>query len=236
MITGAYILITLAAILYLVGWVMLIVTAFRMSIGWGLVVLFLSWLLIPLVIFLVKYWADAKVGFFVMLSGIMAGGLGGFILVGSVATSAMAEFENLELEPFETTQPMVIEDSADTGRPTESGESPSAFDDPQWPTPSPGVDRDSELDEYADEEAQRPPLAGTAGLGNRINWRLLMNRAELSGFVGELIELRLKDGEALRVTLTAIEGDVLKVNQRVGGGSMSYAVPAELIDEIYVGR
>ena len=50
------------------------------------------------------------------------------------------------------------------------------------------------------------------------------------------VELRLQEGEVIRVTLVAVERDVLHVNQRVGGGSMSYAVPMELINEIHVAK
>jgi len=237
MITGAYILITLGGILYLAGWVMLMVTAFRMGIGWGLVVLFLAWLVIPLVIFLIKYWAEARPGFLVMLAGLIAGGLGGFVLVGAVATSAMAEYENLETEPFETTQPRVIEQPVEAGAPTELDEAGTAFDDSEWQTsPTPAVDEAAEQAEEADEQPARPPLAGTTEIGSRVNWRPLTNRAELPGFVGELIELRLKEGELLRVTLTEVDRDTIHVNQRVGGGSMSYPVPMELIEEIHVTR
>jgi hypothetical protein len=236
MITGAYILITLGGVLYLAGWVMLIVTAFRMGIGWGLVVLFLAWLVIPLVIFLVKYWAEARSGFLVMLAGLITAGLGGFVLVGSVATSAMAEFENLEVEPFETTQPMVIEESGGAEAPSAVDESGTPFDDPEWPTRSPVAEEAAEITEEVEPTPTRPPLQGTAGLGSRLNWRPLTNTTDLPGYVGELIELRLQEGEVIRVTLVAVERDVLHVNQRVGGGSMSYAVPMELIKEIHVAK
>jgi hypothetical protein len=236
MITGAYILIALGAILYLAGWVMLIVTAFRMGIGWGLAVLFLAWLVIPLVIFLVKYWAEAKSGFLIMLAGLITAGLGGFVLVGSVATSTMSEFDELEMEPFETTRPAPIGESAETGTPTVPGEEGSGFEDPDWATSSEEGDESGALAEELEEEDARPPLEGTTGLGDRINWQPLTNHAELPAYVGELIELRLKDEEVLRVTLTGVERDVLHVIQRVGGGSMSYRVPTSLIQQIYVGK
>ena len=51
-----------------------------------------------------------------------------------------------------------------------------------------------------------------------------------------LTALSLKDGEVLRVTLSAVADDALHVNQRVGGGSMSYSVRRELIDQVHIQR
>ena len=235
MVTGAYLLITLGGILYLAGWVMLIVTAFRISTGWGLVILFLSWLLIPLVIFLIMNWAEARSGFLIMLAGMIAGGLGGFVLVGSVATSAMAEFDSFDMAPSETTGPMVFGESEESETPSPSLDQGAEYEDYQWPTPSPVVEQIEEVDQPEPDISSRT-YVGQTGMGNRIKWVQLANVEDLAGHLGELIELRLKDGEVLRVTLTAVTGDTLQVSQRVGGGRMGYSVQKDLIDEIYVMR
>ncbi len=223
MVTGAYLLLALGGILYLGGWVMLLVLGFKKSLGWGLVMLFLSWLIIPLIVFLIKYWDEAKLGFLVMVGGLLAAGVGGFVLVGSVATSAMAEFESFDLG-----QPQIQEEPADSTysavepEPTEVEPEPESADD----TPATG-------ESEAEPEAERPPPAG-AVLGERVEWKPLEDPAGLAAYEGEMVELHMTDGTQIRVILDSVRDDSLKVTQRVGGGSMAYSVNRNLVAEIWV--
>ena len=82
----------------------------------------------------------------------------------------------------------------------------------------------------------RPALPAGTVLGERVDWQPLIDSGSLSAYVGELIELHMHDGTTLRVTLDAIEGDSLKVTQRVGGGALGYTVKRNLVDEICVMR
>jgi hypothetical protein len=229
MITGAYLLLAIGGILSLGGWVMLLVLGFKKSIGWGLVILFLSWLIVPVIIFLARYWSESKTGFFLMLAGTIASGIGWFAVVGSLATSAIAEFES-----FDLTQPEVVIEQEQA--------SPFAEEEPQ-----PVVTADAETPAAAAEEEVTDPLkllptptplaqptpAGTV-LGERVEWHPLLDLASLPSYEGELIELVMRDGTRLRVTLDAVERDVLLVTQRVGGGALGYTVKRELITEIQV--
>jgi hypothetical protein len=228
-ITGAYLLLAIGAILSLGGWVMLTVLGFKKSIGWGLAILFLSWLMIPLIIFLTKYWAEAKTGFLLLVVGTVVSGIGWFAVVGSVATSAMAGFESFELTPTE----VPVEEPITEPRPEE---------------PSPVV-AEEELPAAAVEEAVGAPVetasptsvvalptpAGTV-LGERVEWQPLIDPANLSAHVGELVELRMRDGSVLRVTLDGVEPDALRVTQRVGGGALSYPVRRSQVAEVHVTR
>lgn len=225
MITGAYLLLAIGGILSLGGWVMLMVLGFKKSLGWGLAILFLSWLIVPLIVFLARYWSEAKPGFFLMLAGTIASGIGWFAVVGSMATSAMAEFES-----FDLTQPEIVEEEAgyvpEEPLPTQPAaddetleepiEPPDAIDLPPSPTPAP-----------------KPTPAGTV-LGERVEWRPLLDLASLPAYQGELIELVMRDGTRLRVTLDAVERDVLQVTQRVGGGALGYTVQRSQVVEIQV--
>ena len=85
----------------------------------------------------------------------------------------------------------------------------------------------------AEADEERPPLAGTV-LGERVDWQPLANLSSLSAYTGELIELRMTDGTQIRVTLDAIQGNSLKVTQKVGGGAMGYSVNLDLVDEVWV--
>jgi len=228
-ITGAYVLLAIGGILCLGGWVMLTVLGFKKSIGWGLAILFLSWLVLPLVVFLIKHWGEAKTGFLPLVAGTVVSGIGWFAVVGSVATSAVAEFETFDLAPTEVPAlqppalprddeplPVVADEEAmaDVLEPVAAAAAPAA-------SPTPTV---------------APPTPAGAVLGERVEWQPLIGAGDLSTHVGELVELRMRDGGILRVTLDAVEPDVLRVTQRVGGGALSYPVRRSQIAEVHVAR
>ena len=230
MTTGAYLLLSIGAILSLGGWVMLTVLGFKKSIGWGLAILFLSWLIIPLVIFLTKHWAEAKTGFLLLVVGTVVSGIGWFAVVGSVATSAMAGFETFELTPTEV--------------PVEEPIAAPAEDEPP-PTviegePATAVVEEAATDVSLGVSSPTPvvalPTPAGAVLGERVEWEQLIDPAHLSAHVGELVELRMRDGSVLRVTLDGVEPDALRVTQRVGGGALSYPVRRSQIVEVHVTR
>lgn len=228
MITGAYLLLAIGGILSLGGWVMLTVLGFKKSFGWGLAILFLSWLIIPLVIFLTKYWAEAKTGFLLLVVGTVVSGIGWFAVVGSVATSAMAEFETFELTPTE----VPVEEPI----PAPLEEEPT----PVVAEASPAATAAEEAIGASLEAASPTPLAlptpAGAVLGERVEWQQLIDPADLPAHVGELVELRMRDGSVLRVTLDGVEPDALRVTQRVGGGALSYPVRRSQIIEVHVTR
>lgn len=219
MVTGAYLLLALGGILYLCGWVMLVVLGFKKSLGWGLVVLFLSWIFIPLIVFLIKYWDEARLGFLVMVGGLLASGVGGFILVGSVATSAMAEFES-----FEIPQSGTVEQTVDEPYPAFEPEPTEIEVEPEPPDEQP-PDKEPEPD--------RPPPAG-AVLGERVEWQPIDSMDALAAYEGEVVKLQMTDGTEITVTLDAVRGDVLQVTQRVGGGAMGYSVEKSDVRQILV--
>jgi hypothetical protein len=224
-------LLALGGILYLCGWVMLLVLGFKKGLGWGLVILFLSWLILPLIVFLIKYWDEARLGFLVMAGGLLASAVGLFILIGASATSAMAEFESLD-----RSQSRVIE-------PAPADPYPALEPEPMDPEPTePESQADGETDEVgpdqidpveAEPEGERPPPMG-AVLGERVEWQPLDNISELSAYEGEVIELNMTDGTVLNVTLDDVRGDVIQVTQRVGGGAMTYNVRLELVEQVRV--
>jgi hypothetical protein len=228
-ITGAYLLLAIGGILTLGGWVMLLVLGFKKSIGWGLAILFLSWLIIPLVVFLAKHWSEAKAGFLLLVAGMVTSGIGWFALVGSVATSAMSEFETFDLSPTEVVavEPVEVMPEEEATPPAADAEPPTSGDmEP--------------VDEPAADESPTPvvalPTPAGAVLGERVDWQPLADPAGLAAYEGELVELRMRDGSVLRVTLVGVAGDELRVTQRVGGGALTYSVKRSLIAEIHVSR
>jgi len=227
-ITGAYLLLATGGILALGGWVMLLVLGFKKSIGWGLAILFLSWLIIPLVVFLAKYWSEAKTGLLLLVTGTVASGIGYFALVGSAATSAVGDFATFDLTPTEIVAEEPMPARAEAEEPP-----PAAGED------SPPVEGEEAVEEPGEAGGAAPtalPTPAGAVIGERVEWQPLVDLAGLSAFEGELIELHMRDGAVRRVTLDAVDGDHLQVTQRVGWGALGYAVDRNLIAEIYVAK
>jgi len=223
MITVAYILIAVGGIVSLVGMVILLIAAFRISLGWGLALLFLSWLVVPLVIFLVKYWAEARTGFLISVGGWVLTGIGWFVFAGSIASMAMAEFENFEFQEPESADTPLFETTTETGEwndeesVTTAGPVPTEIPAPTpSPTPMPA-------EEYEELQAS---LAESAAKQKIISFE------QAREHIGEYVKISLKDGSSATIFIDSIDRGRLHVTQRVGGGSVSYSVQRSDIKEL----
>ncbi len=234
MVTLAWILLAIGATASFIGFIILVVAAFRISAGWGLAVLFLSGFVIPLIVFLVKYWEDARTGFLISLGGWIVGGIGSFVLIGAMATTAMAE-----LDTFEFQEPV--------GRPRfDSVESENPSEDLSLPTPgrpstaevptllpslAEALDEGDEVTEPEEEAAADAESTSASELATATT---VVPFEELDQHLGKLIEIRLQDGSHMRVFLDAVTADGIQVTQRVGGGTVSYSIKREMVVEINV--
>ena len=220
MITVAYVLIALGGLVSLAGGVMLLIVAFRVSMGWGLALLFLSWLVVPPIIFIVKYWADARTGFLVSVGGWIMTGIGWFVFAGSVATMAMAEFENFDVQEPVMTQSATDQEggTGDWAEPrTDEIVEPEPTPAPTaTPTPMPAEEY-QEYQEALAESAVRQSLIGIDEAGEHL---------------GELARVRLMDGSSVTVTIDSVGPDGLQVTQRVGGGAVSFPIRRDSVKEI----
>jgi hypothetical protein len=134
----------------------------------------------------------------------------------------MAEFETFELTPTEVpVEEPIAAPAEDEPPPTVIEGEPATAVPLEVSSPTPVV--------------ALPTPAG-AVLGERVEWEQLIDPAHLSAHVGELVELRMRDGSVLRVTLDGVEPDALRVTQRVGGGALSYPVRRSQIAEVHVTR
>lgn len=220
--TLAWLLIVLGGLASLVGGFMLVVAAFRVSVGWGLALLFLSWLVVPLVLFLVKFWPEAKRGFLISIGGWVVSAIGWFIVVGSVASTAMAEFDGVQLDRPVTFEP-VAADEPSTGV---LWDEPAPDPEPD-PVPIEPLPTTAPTATAVDEEpaVQAQPQRGDDGVD-------VIALDEVAGHVGALVSIRLKDGSVARVTIDAVSEQTVTVTQRLGGGAMSYPIRRDTIDEI----
>ena len=222
MLTIAYILMAIGGAALLVGGVLLVVAAFRINTGWGLVVLLLSWLIVPLVVFALRYWPKARTGLLVAFGGLIASGLGWFVFVGSAAMALT------EPEPFDYAS------SADSLRleereGSELGNATSEAD--QQPTAAVVVSRPTATPTPEPTEIPEPtPTQSTSTKEQVISYQ------ELEQYVGERIFLELTDGTSMRVVLQSVSPQRITAAQRMGGGWVSYPVQRDTIREIRLPR
>jgi len=191
-----------------VGYIMILIAAFRESAMWGLGVLF-----IPLVvlIYAIMFWEDAKRGFLLYV-----GGVGGVFLVGVLAAMAIpamvqpSDFE--ELESWEQAEggdwDEWDDDASETTevRPTRIPPTPA-------PTQTPYISRLLPTSTPSSERfvAPRPTVfvLSTQTAGERIGW---------------LMEVVTTDGREFQGTLIGVNDELLQFEQHVGGGSVIFPV------------
>jgi hypothetical protein len=222
MLTVAYVLIAVGGLALLVGAVLVVVAAFRINQGWGLVVLFLSWLIIPLIVFALRYWSRARAGLLIAIGGLVVSGLGWFVFLGSAAMALT------EPEPFEYPRP------AEDTRLDEDKETSSAFGNaaataPPTPTVAPPQPTSTPT-----PEPTRTPQPTPTRVANSM-WRTVPYR-ELDQYLGSRAQLTLSDGTSLSVVLESVSPNRITVAQRMGGGWVSYPVQRDTIREIQVPR
>lgn len=222
MLTIAYILMTVGGAALLVGGVLLVVAAFRINTGWGLVVLLLSWLIIPLVVFALRFWPKARTGLLISFAGLVASALGWFVFVGSAAMTTT------EPEPFEYSRSNValLED--------EAGDTTFDYDGSGAgvpPTATVALPRATATPTPGPTEVPEPtPTLVTNSKEHVITYQ------ELDQYVGERISLELTDGTSMRVVLESVSPTRITASQRMGGGWVSYPVQRDTIREIRVPR
>jgi hypothetical protein len=175
------------------------------------------------VVFLVKYWAEARTGFLVSIGGWVLTGIGWFVFAGSIASTAMAEFENFEIQQPSAVDQPVFDAGAESGEWNDDESAPWAGPDPtEIPAPTP-TPTPMPAEEYEELQAS---LAETAAKQKIITFE------QAAEHLGEWVRLDLNDGSSATVTIDSVNERGLQVTQRVGGGSVSYPVQRNSIKEL----
>jgi len=214
----------------LAAFVWLLVIAFRESTAWGLASLFIPF---AALVFVLKFWDQAKLPFFGCLAG---SALGLFAAVGYSMTSVnigIEEYadlgekvawesptvESLPDIEFEAESDVQVEDlgpdqtsemvdelmeSASDLRTTDHEDALEALDDTGAPRPQPRAHRD-----------------GT-----------LVPVTTLGSFQEERIVLILKSLERVSAYVISVDEDSVKLRHRVGGGSVIYSIDFDDIKEV----
>ena len=201
------------------AWVWLLVVAFRAGIGWGLLILLLSWTWVPVIIFAVRHWEAAKrpillwgVGFLLSLAAYLVA----VFTLGMGFDSIVEEAGGLTSrpEPVIESDPNILPPPRPTSEPTH----------PSWEAVVQEVNRD----EGADWETMVPtptPITGRPGEG-WLSWE------ELPGFIDRTMVLELENNTIVTAALEAVEPTRIRIRHVIGGGEASYWIDRDQVERI----
>jgi hypothetical protein len=206
------VLLVLSAIVSLIGSVLFAVAAFRVSVVWGLLVLFVPF---AGLFFLVKYWAQAKRGFLVGLAG-SAVALVGFLAfsagvaaraqgqLGAIASQMKSELERQQKVSFPASS-----EKEPPAAPAEAAPAPSS--------PSSGGSLPVVLQARTPRVLADIPL--DAGDPREIRPK------DFARHVGEDLLFVDRDGDSVWGRLVSVGPHALKIERRLHGGSVQYDLP-----------
>lgn len=230
MTTMTMVLLIVGGLIGLVGWIWLLVAAFRTGIGWGLLILLLGWSCIPVIIFAVRHWESAKRPIMLWAAGFLVS-LAGYLVAFFVLGMEMSS--------------MVEETGEVTTRPDAEIESESSLLPPQRPTAEPthpsweAVVREMDQADQADQahnadnadwETMVPsptPATGRPSEG-------LLNWDELPKFIGQTLILELDNNTIMTAKLESVEPGRIRMRHVIGGGEASYWIERDQIERIRV--
>jgi hypothetical protein len=215
---------------------------------WGLVCL-----LVPLaaIVFLIKFWRDAKVPFLISLAGSVVAVVAVLGLAAYTASSAVEDFAEVTFE--------------DVDEPTDRGQADDWWEDqpppdltpaveppPETPTEQPVDDAldpfaadddepilleddteliaDPEIEPLLEAEEQEPEP--TPRPRRWREWGVNVPIAELESHIGQRVEIHTTDGRSHKAELEAVGPDSIRVRQRMGAGHVSYSLALDTIVEI----
>lgn len=222
-------LLIVAFIVTLVAGIMFIVAAFRVSAMWGLLVLFVPFA--PLV-FLIKYWQEAKKSFLWNLAGIGVGVVGFMIFAGAAASRAgeMGEQIAAEMQREAATTMTSAARPATPARPSVAAPvntTTSVGDALPLEPPAEPVDEAAAEQEQLEAFARLQESADTdVPAGTEIPPR------DLARHIGERLLLIEDDGREVRGTLVSVGGRTLRIERELSGGSVSYDVARSRIKSV----
>jgi len=207
-------LIILAVILSLVGGIWFIVIAFRQSVVWGLVVIFVPF---ASLVFLVKYWQQAKTSFFIQLIGTVLYFAGTW----SVVTGNLPG--NLHRQPL-TSSPAAERAHQGDDTPLASLDTRDIQPDRDEAPAPPGASAHAEP-----PPAPAAPPAQTAQAGKASNpakppgpHRVRISQAHRH--IGEPMRITGSNHVVRRGTLREVKGDALVFERQLQGGSMAFSM------------
>jgi hypothetical protein len=205
------VLLAMAGVLSLVGAVMFAVAAFRVSVVWGLLVLFVPF---AGLVFLVKYWAQAKRGFLVSLAGSAVAVLGFVIVSAGIAATAKAQLAAFAAEAQSQVKPETARQRHAAPRPVADAPEPPV----QEPAAPPAPERGLAVRSLGEPRGFPDVSPETADPGE-------ISTKDLARHVGEELLFVEKDGGSVWGKLVEVSPKMLRIERRLHGGSVQYDLP-----------
>jgi hypothetical protein len=212
-------LLAIGGLIGLVAWVWLVVLAFRTSIGWGLLILLLGWTVIPIIIFAVHHWDEAR-------RPLVLCGIGVVVWLAAAGLAALGF--GIELES-------VVPGGDSTRRRGTS----TVVDDNVLPPPRPTAQPTHPSWEAVVREMQRDPVgwetfvpSPTPVTGRPRAGALSWDQLESN--LGRSVVIELENNTDVTATLEAVEPQRIRVRHVIGGGVAAYWIDRDQIRLIRV--
>jgi hypothetical protein len=227
-------LLVIAGLVSVVGSIMWVVAAFRVSTTWGLLVL-----LVPFAafVFLFMYWQESKKAFLVSAAALGIAVLAGVTMAaGGISLMKRATEQALVDTPsqVQVVQPDSASESTPGAAPSDARQAA-----PVAPAPGPPVDAEtagdlreaqniapSDMPDFSGErhaEDAEPELPGATAVN-------------LEEHIGEQLLVVEKSGRSVRGTLLSVSSDALRLERRISGGTVEYSVARANIRDVRTTR
>ena len=218
----AQVILILALLLLLVGMIMVLLDAFQESFLWGLLVMVIPPLFIPIYSFAKWTRSQARKGFALSLVGLVMAGVG---IYGGALHGLPVLGDHEIVSNIPTAVPK------DEPLPNEEEAAKVELEDGEAYDPMLSTDKDrfsaSEIEPLAPEEdktvknfAKNKPRAVKVPLESA------------SSSIGAVVDITFKDGNQYSGTLIKTTEDSLTIEQTAGGGTVSYEYPFEKIQSV----
>jgi hypothetical protein len=210
-------LLVLGAVAALVGGLMVLVAAFRTGVLWGL-----ACLLVPFagLVYVLTHWEESRTGFLLNLAGLAVVALGVLFQPSDslFGGGALATESWREPAPPAWEQPE-RQDPGATSAPAWQAPAPA------WQAPSPGFGREDDAAAPAVSEPPPPPSQPPRR-------EEAVSPYEAGAHLGRLVTVIQVEGKPFKARLRAVQGGVLYFERPIGGGSVTFPMPAERIVEL----
>ena len=218
----AQIVLILALLLLLVGMIMVLLDAFNESLIWGLLVLLVPPLFIPIYSFAKWTKSQARNGFAMALTGLVLAGIG--IYGGGLhGVPLLGEHEIVENIPTAVPKEEPL--------PNEELAAQVELEDEESYDPMLSTDKDrftaSEIEPLAPKEDKTVKNFGT----NKQS-AIPVPLEQISSTIGANVEVRFVDGSTQHGTLVKTTEDSISIEQQAGGGTVSYEYTLDKIQSI----
>ena len=207
----------IAGLICLVSWIWFMVVAFRVSVVWGLILFFLAWTLVPLIVFAIRNWDEAKrplILWGVGLTLAAASYVAAVVVVGSDLISTMDDGEaSIAVDDAEITDPgSILPPPRPTSLPTHAS----------WEA----VVNEMEEEPDSDWETFVPSPTPATGRRGGLEWD------ELGAFLGRKVIVGLENGTVTTAALEAVEPHRLRIRHVIGGGEAAYWIERDQVSRI----